>query len=99
MRKAEIKQIDVSQYKGNVGDALEIKIQKKDFMVNKVEVTLLDETGKVIESGSANKKHQDVFFYKAQQTLQEKLPVTIRVVVCDHVCNEVRREMLVTSHQ
>jgi hypothetical protein len=94
MRKGEIKEIDTRQYKGNAGDVIRLKIRKKDFGVNKVEVTLYDAEGAVIESGMATKKDQDVFLYSVTETVIEKMVVRINVLVCDHSYNRVMREML-----
>jgi hypothetical protein len=93
MRKGEIKEIDTRQYKGNIGDTIRLKIQKKDFAVHKVEVTIYSDDGSILESSMAVRKDRDVFIYKATHT-HDKIPKRISVVVCDHRYNEVRKELL-----
>jgi hypothetical protein len=96
MRKGEIKEIDTRQYKGNACDVIRLKIRKKDFSVNKVEVKLYDAEGVMIESGMAIKKDQDVFLYRVTETVIEKMAVRINVVICDHGYNTVMRETLLS---
>jgi hypothetical protein len=84
MRKGEISEIDTRQYKGKAGDVIRIKVNKKDFNVNKVEVAMFDTNNRVIESALADKKDNNTFFYKASETLTEKISVTVRVRICDH---------------
>jgi hypothetical protein len=92
MRRGEIKEIDTRQYKGNAGDVIRLKVGKKDFSVYKVEVALYDAEGVEIESGMAIKKHDDVFFYKASETVIEKKPVRTCVIICDQYLNRVMKE-------
>jgi hypothetical protein len=94
MRKGEIKEIDTRQYKGKAGDVIRIKIQKKDFAVHKVQVTIYAADGNVIESSMAMKKDRDAFIFKATQSPHDKAPHKIRIVVCDHGRNEVTKEMV-----
>jgi hypothetical protein len=94
MRKGEIKEIDTRQYKGNAGDVIRVKINKKDFNINKVELTLLDAHGKVIESALATRKDEHTFFYKITETLTQKIAVTFRVKICDHYANVVEQTVV-----
>jgi hypothetical protein len=92
MRKGEIKEIDTRLYKGKAGDVIRLKVSKKDFSVHKVEVTLYDAEGAEIECGMAIKKQDDIFFYKAAETVIEKMPARICVMICDHYLNRVMKE-------
>jgi hypothetical protein len=93
MRKGEIKEIDTRQYKGNAGDVIKMKVRKKDFAVHKVEVTLYDAEGVVVESGMAVKKDQNIFLYKATETVMEKIAVRVNVIIRDHNSNMIMREV------
>jgi len=80
------------QYNGNAGDVIRLKVSKKDFSVHKVQVTLYDAEGAEIESGMATKKHDDIFFYRASETVIEKKPQRICVMICDQYLNRVMKE-------
>jgi hypothetical protein len=51
MRKSEIKEINVEEYKGKKGNVLKVEVIKKGFKVQEVEVLVSDAVGKVIQSG------------------------------------------------
>jgi hypothetical protein len=74
-----------------------MKIRKKDFAVHKVDVTIFDAHGSVIERASAVKKDQNVFTYKLAQTPSGKVPVRISIVVSDHSWNEVKKEIIING--
>jgi hypothetical protein len=92
MRKGEIKEIDTRQYKGNAGDVIKVFATKKGFSVNKVQVTLYDAEGVEIESGMAVKKDHGIFFYKATETVIDKMLTRVSVLICDHYYSQVRRD-------
>ena len=91
MRRGEIKEIDTRQYKGKAGNTIRIHTRKKDFAIHKVGVSLHDREGKLIESNFAVKNSEGLFIYKTTKDLPEGIPITIRVVLCDHIFNEVMR--------
>jgi hypothetical protein len=93
MRKGEIKEIDTRQYNGNAGDAIKLKIRKKDFAVHQVEVTLYDADGVVVEAGMAITNDHENFVYKAAETVIVKKVVRVNVAICDHRYNRVMREV------
>jgi hypothetical protein len=95
MRKGEIKEIDTRHYKGKAGDVIKLKIQKRDFAINNVDVMLFSADGNLIESAIATKKEPGVFLYRATKTLPDKVPVTIRVLLNDHVWNSIKREEVI----
>jgi hypothetical protein len=95
MRKGEIKEIDTRWYKGKKGNVIRLKIQKHDFSIHQVKVVLRDAHGNVIESNMAIKKEQNIFLYKVTRTVESKIPVTICVMVMDHLDNIVTRELKV----
>jgi hypothetical protein len=93
MRKGKIQDIDTRQYKGNAGDAIRLKIRKKDFAVHQVEVTLYDAEGVVVESGVAIRKDHENFLYKVTETVLDKKAARVNVVISDHRYNKVMREV------
>jgi hypothetical protein len=97
MRKGEIKEINTKAYKGKAGDMIHFKIHKKDFAVRDVSVAVYTLDGRIIESGYAAKKDNGRFIYKASQTLQEKIPIKIRIQLNEHVWNAVTAEQVVHS--
>jgi hypothetical protein len=79
MRKGEIKEVNTKTYKGKAGDTIHITTRKKDFAVRKVDVTLRTSEGKIIETGTAIRKDNGLFMYRASETLLEKQPVSISI--------------------
>jgi hypothetical protein len=99
MRKADIKDVDIKQYKGNAGDVVKLNISKKDYAVHKVDVVVFNEEGNVIESGVAMKNDNCFFIYKATMTIPENTAVRIRVAVNDHTWNTTKKEVAVISQK
>jgi hypothetical protein len=97
MRKGEIKEVDTRQYNGNAGDVIKIKIRKKDFAVNKVEVKLYDADGVEIECGMATKKDQDAFLYKTTEMVTDRRAIRLNVTICDHGRNMVMKEVYLNT--
>ena len=97
MRKGEVKEIDTRQYKGKAENTIRIHTRKKDFAIHKVSVSLHDRDGKMIESNLAIKNSEGLFIYKTTKDIPEGMPITIRVVLCDHVFNEVLSSVSWTS--
>jgi hypothetical protein len=92
MRKGEVKEVDTRQYKGNAGDVIKVMATKKDFAVNKVQVTLYNAEGVEIESGMAVKKAHGMFFFKTTETVIDKMLTRVSVEICDHYYSKVMRD-------
>jgi hypothetical protein len=95
MRKGEISEIDTKQYKRKAGDMIKLKINKKDFAVHKVDVSFWSADGKLIETDMAVKRDINLFHYKVKETVGGTGPVTIRILLCDHWRNCVKKEVVV----
>ena len=96
MRKGEIKETDISQYKGKAGNTIRIKTFKKDFAVHQVQVIIRYADGQIVESGLAYKKDQGVFLYKTTNTIQDKLPVEIAIRLGGNTGHNVTKEHSIT---
>lgn len=81
MRNPEITQIELLDYQGNEGDEIKIKVGKKDFEVETVEVLILDARGKVIESGKAERKNRrGDWIYSALESSDLGVRITVRAM-------------------
>jgi hypothetical protein len=93
MRRGDIRAIDTRTYKGKAGDEIRIDVYKKDFPINQVKVALYHPNGRMLESDAAIQKQQNIFVYKAKENMNDDSPVTIRVMLCDHIMNMVTEEV------
>jgi hypothetical protein len=96
MRKGEVREIDHSRYNGKVGDTVKIKVYKKGFPVNKVNIILMDANGEPIGSGLATRKDAGEFVYKFTTLPENQTALRIKVVLSDHSFNEVAKEQTIT---
>jgi hypothetical protein len=103
MRKGEIKEVDTLQYKGNAGDVIKMKISKKDFPVNKVNMLFRDASGNIIENGFAIRKKKNLFIYKAMKNINSHPEVHLRVTLTDQPGITIQKDLVIpllyTQHQ
>ncbi|MBT1703239.1 hypothetical protein [Chryseosolibacter indicus] len=93
MRKGEIKEITVKKTNNKPGKTIGIKVSKKDFNVNKVRVTMVDENGFVLATSLADKKSSNDFMMMLNEELLQKPGVKIKVIIEDFYRNQVVKEV------
>jgi hypothetical protein len=89
MRKPEIKEVDTTDYSGKTGEHIKIKVRKRSFEVQDVEVIVVDLNGEVIEEGKATKSKGD-WIYRTSAEVAGRESVQIMIKVKDRTGNSVK---------
>jgi hypothetical protein len=90
MRRPEIQALDTIAYSGKADEEVKIKVRKKGFEIQEVEVIVVDLNGEVIEEGKSRKVMGD-WVYRTFKEAKERESVQIVVKVKDRVGNSVNQ--------
>jgi hypothetical protein len=93
MRKPEIKVLDTTTYTGKADEEVKIRVRKKSFEVQEVEVIVVDLNGEIIEEGKAIKAMGD-WVYRTSAEAKGRDSVQIVAKVKDRTGNVIKQSFL-----
>jgi hypothetical protein len=88
MRKTKIQSVNTKRYTGKPGSSISITAQKKDFVVQEVNITLTTKEGQEIEKGAATRTTTGEWIYTSTVPVSAPESITILVETRDRMRNK-----------
>ena len=96
MRKPDIQEVDTTNYSGKANEEIKVKVKKKGFEVEEVQVIIMDKEGKVVEEGKAKKGVANHWIYSTLVDLVERESLQIIIRAKERTNNCVEKTFLKT---